>query len=81
MQEDIENKLKPEVKDFADWQVDVYFPMVYSHYNKTYQKIYRTNMPWSQFYAGCMSSLCVGGKRHPRRSTAQWHPMANHPQC
>ena len=49
---DIENKLKPEVKDFADWQVDVYFPMVYSHYNKTYQKIYRTNMPWSQFYAG-----------------------------
>ena len=49
---DIENKLEPEVKRFADWQVDVYFPMVYSHYNKTYQKIYRTNMPWNQFYAG-----------------------------
>lgn len=49
---EIENKLEPEVKEFADWQVDVYFPMVYSHYNKTYQKIYRTNMPWNKFYSG-----------------------------
>lgn len=49
---EIENKLEPEVKQFADWQVDVYFPMVYSHYNKTYQKIYRTNMPWNEFYSG-----------------------------
>ena len=49
---EVENKLEPEVKQFADWQVDVYFPMVYSHYNKTYQKIYRTNMPWNEFYSG-----------------------------
>ena len=35
---------------------------------------------WSQVYAGCMSALCVGGKRHPRRSAAQWHPMATPPQ-
>ena len=49
---EIENALEPEVKEFADWQVDVYFPMVYSHYNKTYQKIYRTNMPWNNYYAG-----------------------------
>jgi len=49
---EIENTLEPEVKEFADWQVDVYFPMVYSHYNKTYKKIYRTNMPWSQYYSG-----------------------------
>ena len=49
---EVENKLEPEVKQFADWQVDVYFPMVYSHYNETYKKIYRTNMPWNKYYSG-----------------------------
>ena len=49
---EMEARLQPEVKAFADWQVNEYFPSLYKHYNKTYKAIYRTNMPWNQFYAG-----------------------------
>ena len=52
--EEMTNKLTPETKAFADFQVDVLFPALYEHYNKTYQKIYRTNMPYNEFYAGKM---------------------------
>ena len=50
--EDITNKLDPKVKEWADWQVDVFFPSVYGKYNEVYKKIYRTNMPWNSKYAG-----------------------------
>ena len=49
---EMEAKLEPEVKAFADWQVNEYFPSLYEYYNETYKAIYRTNMPWNQFYAG-----------------------------
>ena len=49
---EMEAKLKPEVKAFADWQVNEYFPSLYNHYNDVYKKIYKTNMPLNQFYAG-----------------------------
>ena len=49
---EIESKLDPKVKQFADWQVDEYFPSLYEHYNEVYKKIYRTDMPWNEFYAG-----------------------------
>jgi hypothetical protein len=52
--EQIENALNPEVKKFADWQVDELFPALYPHYNKTYRKIYRTNMPQNEHYAGTL---------------------------
>jgi uncharacterized short protein YbdD (DUF466 family) len=38
--------------DFANWQVEEFFPSVYGHYNKAYQSIYRTNLPWNKHYAG-----------------------------
>ena len=49
---EIESKLDPKVKQFADWQVDEYFPSLYEYYNEVYKKIYRTDMPWNEFYAG-----------------------------
>ena len=49
---EMEAKLKPEVKAFADWQVNEYFPSLYNQYNEVYKKIYKTNMPLNQFYAG-----------------------------
>ena len=49
---EIESKLDPKVKEFADWQVNEYFPSLYDYYNEVYKKIYRTDMPWNQFYAG-----------------------------
>jgi len=52
--EQIEKALNPEVKKFADWQVDELFPALYPHYNKTYRKIYRTNMPQNEHYAGTL---------------------------
>ena len=55
MDEITEKFLKPEVKAWADWQVDVFFPSVYERYNEVYKKIYRTNMPWNKFYAGFLS--------------------------
>ena len=49
---DLESKLDPKLKEWADWMVDEYFPSVYNHYNETYKKIYRTDMPFNQNYAG-----------------------------
>ena len=46
------SQLDPQLKEWADWQVDEFFPSVYEYYNDTYKKIYRTDMPWNQFYAG-----------------------------
>ena len=46
------NKDFSGLKDFADWQVNEFFPELYEHYNDVYKKIYRANMPWNQFYAG-----------------------------
>tara|TARA_R100000781_G_scaffold45058_2_gene30567 strand:- start:7241 stop:16402 length:9162 start_codon:yes stop_codon:yes gene_type:complete len=48
----IEEELDEKVKEWADWQVDVYFPSVYSRYNDVYKNIYRTAMPQNQYYAG-----------------------------
>jgi uncharacterized short protein YbdD (DUF466 family) len=53
--EQITQKLEkeyPELKEFADWQVNDLFPTLYNHYNEVYKKIYRTDMPWNQNYAG-----------------------------
>ncbi len=50
----ITEQLDPKVKEFADWQVNEFFPSLYNHYNEVYKKIYRTNMPWNQFYAGML---------------------------
>ena len=45
--------LKPEVKEWADWQVDILFPELYTRrYNEVYKRIHRTNMPWNSKYAG-----------------------------
>jgi len=44
--------LSQENKDWAQWQRDEFFPELYDHYNEVYKKIYRTDMPWNEFYAG-----------------------------
>jgi hypothetical protein len=49
---ELESKLDPKLKQWADWMVDEYFPSVYEHYNETYKKIYRTDMPFNENYAG-----------------------------
>ena len=50
--QEIENKINPDLKKFADWQVNVLYPMLYKHYNKTYKQIYRTDLPMNKYYAG-----------------------------
>ncbi len=50
--DEVTSKLTPELKRFADWQVNEFFPKLYERYNAVYKKIYRTNMPWNEFYAG-----------------------------
>ena len=52
---EIESKLDPEVRRWADWQVEEFFPSVYERYNAVYKEIYRTNMPWNESYAGIVS--------------------------
>jgi len=52
---EIDSKLDPEVRRWADWQVEEFFPSVYERYNAVYKEIYRTNMPWNEFYAGIVS--------------------------
>ena len=48
----MDEKLDPKVREWADWQVNEFFPSVYQRYNEVYKKIYRTNMPWNSNYAG-----------------------------
>ncbi|QDP68135.1 MAG: hypothetical protein Unbinned1473contig1000_13 [Prokaryotic dsDNA virus sp.] len=50
--EQIDSGLNKEVKQFADWQVDVLFPSLYEYYNEAYKSVFRTNMPWNMNYAG-----------------------------
>lgn len=50
--EEITSKIDPEVKEFADWQVTEFFPELYERYNDVYKRVYRTNMPWNENYAG-----------------------------
>jgi len=49
---EIENKLDPKAKQFADWLVNDFYPSLYNHYNKTYKALYRTDMPYNEFYSG-----------------------------
>jgi len=46
------SELTPEVKAWADWQVDEFYPSMYPIYNEVYKAIYRTDMPWNAHYAG-----------------------------
>ena len=48
----LESEQYKDLKEFADWQVDVLFPSLYNHYNKAYQDTYRTQMPYNVNYAG-----------------------------
>jgi hypothetical protein len=48
----ITNRIDPKLKEWADWQVNELFPSLYDAYNAVYKEVYRTNMPWNQFYAG-----------------------------
>ncbi len=50
--EQIESKMEDKVKEFADWQVEEFYPSLYLHYNKTYKALYRTNLPWNEYYSG-----------------------------
>ena len=45
-------EVDPKNKELADWMVQEFYPSLYEHYNKVYKKIYRTNLPWNDFYAG-----------------------------
>ena len=50
--EEIESKMDNNLKEFGDWQVNEFYPSLYSHYNETYKALYRTNMPWNRYYSG-----------------------------
>ncbi len=49
---EIFSKLDPQVIEWANWQVDEFYPAMYPIYNEVYKSIYRTNMPWNAHYAG-----------------------------
>ena len=49
---EMESKLNKNVKEMSRWQVEEFFPSLYQDYNDAYKKIYRTSMPWNQYYAG-----------------------------
>jgi hypothetical protein len=48
----INETLDPKVIEWADWQVNEFFPSVYDRYNAVYRELYKTNMPWNAQYAG-----------------------------
>jgi len=50
--EEMESNMDDSVKEFGDWQVNEFYPSLYSHYNNTYKALYRTNMPWNRYYSG-----------------------------
>jgi hypothetical protein len=50
--QELYDTLTDENKEWARWQREEFFPELYDHYNEVYKKIYRTDMPWNEFYAG-----------------------------
>jgi len=52
IEQEISDKLDERLKDLSEWMIKDYYPSSYDHYNNTYKKIYRTDMPWNQNYAG-----------------------------
>ena len=50
--EEMEANMDDSIKEFGDWQVNEFYPSLYSHYNNTYKALYRTNMPWNRYYSG-----------------------------
>jgi len=62
---EITSKLDPNVKEWADWQVEVFYPSVYPIYNETYRRVYRTDLPWNQFYAGRLYREAAEGEGAP----------------
>tara|TARA_R110000787_G_scaffold60051_4_gene136201 strand:- start:13259 stop:16513 length:3255 start_codon:yes stop_codon:yes gene_type:complete len=52
IKKEITKKLDPKLIELGDWMVREFYPKQYEHYNNTYKEIYRTDMPWNQFYAG-----------------------------
>ena len=49
---ELRNQADPKVLEYADWMVDEYYPSLYDGYNAAYEQIYRTSMPWNQYYGG-----------------------------
>tara|TARA_R110002012_G_scaffold233815_2_gene407193 strand:- start:12561 stop:20540 length:7980 start_codon:yes stop_codon:yes gene_type:complete len=49
---EMEANMDNSIKEFGDWQVNEFYPSLYSHYNATYKALYRTNMPWNRYYSG-----------------------------
>ena len=52
IRQEIADKLDNKLIQLSEWMVGEYYPEAYEHYNNTYKEIYRTDMPWNQFYAG-----------------------------
>jgi len=55
----LEESMSPELKKWADWQTDTFYPSLYDRYNKVYNKLYHTDLPWNRFYSGRMSYVDV----------------------
>ena len=60
--QELYDTLSDENKEWARWQREEFFPEVYEHYNEVYKKIYRTDMPWNEFYAGRIYRTGKDGK-------------------
>ena len=52
IENEIVEKLDSKLIDLGDWMVNEFFPAQYEHYNKTYNEVYRSDMPWNKYYAG-----------------------------
>jgi hypothetical protein len=48
----LEAHMSQDTRAWADWQVNEFYQQAYDRYNEVYRRIYRTNLPWNQFYAG-----------------------------
>jgi len=44
----------PDVIEWADWQVDEYFPAVYELYSPVYERVFGSPLPWERHYAGML---------------------------
>jgi hypothetical protein len=52
IKQEIADKLDDKLIQLSEWMIGEYYPESYDHYNNTYKEVYRTDMPWNQFYAG-----------------------------
>ena len=61
----LEGYMKPEVKQWAEWQMNVYYPKIYNIVNPVFKELYNVSMPQNVFYTPIAREYMMGKEDDP----------------